>query len=74
MKHAKKSKKLSKLEKLKSKKTSKFQNLAKLGKKLSKNGNSTNFDVTETRPKFLTFNAKTAFNYLQLAFIKAPIL
>ena len=58
----------------KSKKTSKSQNLTKSGKKLSKSGNTTNFDATEARPKFLTPNAKTTFNCLQLAFIKAPIL
>ena len=69
-----KSQKLSKSEKSKSKKTSKSQNLAKLGKKLSKSGNSTNFNATEDEPKFLIPDAKTAFNCLQLAFIEAPIL
>ena len=48
--------------------------MAKLGKKLSKNRNSTNFNTTKDRPKFLTPNAKTAFNCLRLSFTKAPIL
>ena len=52
---------------------SKSWNLAKSGKKLSKNGNSTNFDVTRDGPKFLTPNAKIAFNCLRLAFTKALI-
>ena len=69
-----KSRKLSKSEELKSKKTSKSQNLAKSGKKLSKIGNSINFNAMEDGPKFLTLDAKTAFNCLQLAFTKAPIL
>ena len=60
--------------KSKSKKTSKSQNLAKLGKKLSKSGNSTNFDAMEDGPKFLTPDARTAFNRLRLAFTEAPIL
>ena len=55
-------------------KTSKFWNLAKLGKKLSKSGNSTNFDAMEDGPKFLTPDARTAFNRLRLAFTEAPIL
>ena len=58
----------------KSEKTFKSRNLAKSGKKLSKSGNSTNFDAMEARPKFLTPNAKITFNYLRLAFIKVPIL
>ena len=74
MEHAKKSEKLSKLRKSKSKKMVKSQNLAKLGKKSSKSGNSTNFDITKTRPKFLTPDAKIAFNRLQLTFIEALIL
>ena len=69
-----KSQKLFKSGKSKSEKISKSQNLAKLGKKLSKNRNSTNFNTMEDRPKFLTPNARTAFNYLRLAFTKAPIL
>ena len=69
-----KSQKLSKSGKSKSKKTSKSWNLAKSGKKLLKSGNSTNFDAMEDGPKFLTPDAKIAFNYLRLAFTKAPIL
>ena len=77
--HAKKSEKTSKSRKLsksgksKGEKTSKSQNLAKSGKKLSKSGNSTNSDATEDGPKFLTPDARTAFNRLRLAFIEAPI-
>ena len=41
---------------------------------MSKSGNSTNFDATEDRPKFLTPDARTAFNRLRLAFTEAPIL
>ena len=48
----------------KSEKMSKSQNLAKSGKKLSRSGNSTNFDVIEAGPKFLTPDARTAFNRL----------
>ena len=48
--------------------------MAKFGKKSSKSGNSTNFDATEVRPKFLTLDAMTAFNCLWLAFTEAPIL
>ena len=69
-----KSQKLSKSRKSKSKKTSKSWNLAKSRKKLSKSGNSTNFDATEDGPKFLTPDARTAFNRLRLAFTEAPIL
>ena len=53
---------------------SKSRNLAKLGKKSSKSGNSTNFNATEDGLKFPTPNAKTAFNRLRLAFSEAPIL
>ena len=67
MEHAKKS------GKSKSEKTSKSQNLAKSGKKLLKSGNSTNFNATRAKPKFLTPNARTAFNHLRLAFTKALI-
>ena len=52
---------------------SKSQNLAKSGKKLSQSGNSTNFDTIEAGPKFLTPDAKTAFNHLRLTFTKALI-
>ena len=61
---AKKSRKLSKLGKSKSEKPSKSWNLANLRKKLSKSGNSTNFDIIEDRPKFFTPNARTDFNHL----------
>ena len=80
VKHAKKSGKLSmsrkllKSKKSKNEKMSKFWNLAKSGKKLSKSGNSTNFNATKVEPKFLTPDAKTAFNRLRLAFTEAPIL
>ena len=69
-----KSRKLSKSEKSKSEQTSKSWNLAKSGKKLSKSGNLTHFNATEIGPKFLTPNARTAFNRLWLAFTEAPIL
>ena len=69
-----KSQKLFKSGKSKSEKMSKSQNLAKLGKKSSKSGNSTNSDTMEDGPKFLTPNARTAFNCLQLAFTEALIL
>ena len=69
-----KSQKLSKSGKLKSEKTSKSQNLAKSGKKSSKSGNSTNFDATKDKPKFLIPDAKIAFNRSRLAFTEAPIL
>ena len=59
--------KLSKLGKSKSEKTSKSWNSAKSGKKLSKSGNSTNFDATKNRPKFVTSDAR-------IAFTEAPIL
>ena len=66
--HAKKS------GKSKSEKTSKSRNSAKSGKKLSKSRNSTNSNAMEDGPKFLTLNARTAFNRLRLAFTEAPIL
>ena len=69
-----KTRKLSKSRKSKSKKTSKSWNLAKSGKKLSKNGNSTNFDATEDGSKFLIPDARTDFNRLRLAFTEALIL
>ena len=53
---------------------SKPQNLAKLEKKLSKSGNSINFNTTKARPKFLTPVIKIAFNCLRLAFIEALVL
>ena len=64
MEHTKKSGKLSKSGKSKSEKMSKSRNLAKLEKKLSKNGNLTNSDTMENGPKFLTPDAKIAFNRL----------
>ena len=58
----------------KSEKTSKSWKLSKSGKMSSKSGNSTNSDATEDGSKFLTPDARTAFNRLQLAFTEAPIL
>ena len=72
--HTKKLGKLSKSGKSKSEKMSKSRNLAKSGKKLSKSGSSTNFNVTEVKPKFLIFNTRTAFNRLWLTFTEALIL
>ena len=69
-----KSEKLFKSGKLKSKKMFKSQNLAKSGKKLSKNENLPIFRVIKARLKFLTPNIKTTFNCLWLAFTKALIL
>ena len=69
-----KSQKSSKSEKLKSEKTFKSQNSAKSRKKLSKSGNSTNFNAIEDEPKFLIPYARTIFNRLRLAFTKALIL
>ena len=48
--------------------------MAKSRKKSSKSGNSSNFDAIEDGPKFLTLDARTAFNCLWLAFTEAPIL
>ena len=56
--------KSSKSGKSKGEKTSKSRNSAKSGKKLLKSGNSINFDATEDRPKFLTPDVRTTFNYL----------
>ena len=61
--------KLSKIRKL-----SKFQKSAKLGKKLSKNRNSPNFDIKKNEPNFLILDVRIAFNHLQLTFTKAPII
>ena len=58
----------------KSEKTSKSRKSSKSGKRLSKSGNSTNSNTTEDGPKFLTSDARTAFNCLRLAFTEAPIL
>ena len=72
--YAKKSEKLSKSGKSKSEKMSKSRNSAKSGKKLSKSGNSTNFDAIEDEPKFLTSDTRTTFNHLRLAFTEVLIL
>ena len=69
-----KSQKLSKSRKLKSEKMFKSQNLTKLEKKLSKSWNSSNFRIIKVRLKFLIPDAKTFFNCLWLAYIKALIL
>ena len=69
-----KTRKSSRSGKSKSEKMFKSRNLAKSGKKLSKNENATNFDATKDRPKFLIPNARTAFNCLWLAFTEALIL
>ena len=74
VKYTKKSGKLFKSRKSKSEKMSKSQNLAKSGKKLSKSENLTNFNATKTKPKFLIFNTRIAFNYLQLTFIEALMI
>ena len=71
---AKKSGKLSKGLKSPKSGNSKRKNLTKSGKNLSKSGNSPNFGATETGLSFLTPKARSAFNRLRLAFIKAPIL
>ena len=69
-----KSRKLSMSGKSKGEKMSKSWTLAKLGKKSSKSGNLTNSDATKDGPKFLTPDARTAFNRLRLAFTDALIL
>ena len=80
VKHAKKSEKaskslkLSKSRKSKGEKMFKSQNLAKLEKKLSKSGNSTNSNATEDGSKFLISDARTVFTRLRIAFIEALIL
>ena len=58
----------------KSQKLSKFRKSVKSRKKLSKSENLPNFNAKKNGPSFLTPNARTTFNYLRLAFIKAPIL
>ena len=52
---------------------SKGKNLAK-SKKLSKSGNSPNFNAKKAGSSFLTPKARATFNRLQLAFIEALIL
>ena len=70
----KKYRKLSKVRKLvKGLKLFKSQKLAKSRKKLSKSENLSNFDTKKNKPSFFTFDAKTIFNCLWLAFIKALI-
>ena len=59
--------------KLKDQKLSKSQKSAKLGKNLSKDGNSPNFDAKDDGPSFLTSKARATFNCLWLAFTKALI-
>ena len=54
-------------------KYSKSRKLAK-SKKPSKSRNWPNFGATGLGPSFLTPKARSAFNCLRLAFIKAPIL
>ena len=75
MEHAKKS------EKAKGQKSARFQKSSESrkskgekSKKPPKIGNSPNFDAKDTRPSFLTPEARSAFNRLRLAFTKAPIL
>ena len=46
----------------------------KLGKKSSKSRNSFHFDTKENDLSFLTPKARVTFNYLWLAYTKAPIL
>ena len=58
----------------KSYKLAKSQKLAKFGKKLSKSGNSPNFDAKDNGSSFPTPKAWASFNCLWLAFTKAPIL
>ena len=48
------------------------QKLSK-SKKLSKSRNLPKFVTKKVELNFLTFDARTAFNCLRLAFIKAPI-
>ena len=64
---------LSKSLKLSKSGKSKSEKLSKL-KKLSKNRNLPKFAAKNVKMGFLTFDAKTAFNRLLLAFIKALIL
>ena len=64
---------INKSKKLKSKKLFKSQNLVKSEKKLSKIENLPNFNIKKVESSFLTFDAKIAFNYLWLTFIKTLI-
>ena len=70
-----------KSEKLKSQNLAKFRKLSKSEKSKSEKSkkqlnseNSPNFVATETGPRFLTPDARIAFNRLWLAFIKTLIL
>ena len=75
--YARKSGKLKKSSKsgnLKSEKMSKSWKLAKPKKNLLKSRNSPNFDAKDNGLSFLIPKARSAFNYLRLAFIKASIL
>ena len=58
----------------KTRKLSKSRKSAKSRKKSSKSGNLPNFKAKKNGPRFLTPNARTIFNYLRLALIKALIL
>ena len=58
----------------KSRKSAKSQKSSKPRKNPSKSGNSPNFGATETRPSFLTPEARSTFNRLRLAFTEALIL
>ena len=66
-------KKLKKSKKLSKSRKSKSEKLVK-SKKLSKSENFPNFGAKKAESIFLTLGTKRAFNYLQLAFIKAPLL
>ena len=68
-----KTRKLSKSLKLSKSGNSKGKKSAK-SKKPSKSRNLSNFNAKEAGPSFLTPKARTPFNRLWLAFIKAPIL
>lgn len=59
--------------KSKTRKLFKYQKLAKLRKKLSKNGNSFKFHTKKAGLSFLTLNTRIAFNYLWLVFTKTSI-
>ena len=76
LKHVKPKTERSKSQKLaKSQKSSKSgKSKGKKSKKPSKGENLPNFNAKDSRPSFLTPKARSAFNRLQLAFTKAPIL
>ena len=56
--------KLSKSKNLKGEKLFKSQKLTKLGKKLLKSGNLSNFDIKKNKLRFLILNAGIIFNCL----------